>query len=174
MIDWTASQKRTDIPQQIGTCGSWKNLLRLHSLVQICPFIDTRQEMLKTIHLITILYVIILTLLLELPGVPQEFDPVPGPLEEYKHFAAFTLLGFFVELGRTKKPMLFWISMLFLYAVGTEVFQWLLHPICYRYFDWQDIVSDILGVSAGTLIGYFCSPFVKKTSESLDKRDENR
>jgi len=129
--------------------------------------------MLQIIHWFTVFYVIVLTLLLELPSVPQEVDPVPAPLAIFKHLVAFTLLGFLVELGRWKKSMLFWLSMLTLYSVGTEVLQGLLHPICNRFFDWQDIVHNIVGVLLGTLIGHFCRPLVKKLSESLDKKGEN-
>jgi len=110
----------------------------------------------------TIFYFIVLTLLLELPSVPQEIDPVPGPLAGYKHLIAFTLLGFLVELGRYKKSMLFWVGVLCLYAIGSEVFQWLLHSICHRYFDWEDILHNVVGLLLGTLIGYFCRPLINQ------------
>ena len=128
--------------------------------------------MLRFVHLFTIFYIIVLTLLLELPGVPKEFDPVPSSLAICKHLGAFTLLGFLVELGRYKKTMFFWVGTLILYSISTEVLQGLLYPICNRHFDWVDIVHNLLGVLLGTFIGYFCRPFVKRPLESLDKREE--
>ena len=126
--------------------------------------------MLRIIRLFTVFYVLVLTLLLELPSVPQEIDPVPASLANYKHLVAFTLLGFFVELGRFKRSMRFWVSLLILYAIGTELLQWLLHPICHRFFGWEDILNNIVGVLLGTFIGYFCRPLIKRPSELLDKR----
>ena len=126
--------------------------------------------MLKIIRLSTILYVIVLTLLLELPIAVQE-GSVVVPLVNHAHLITFTLLGFLVELGRCKKSMLFWVSMLLVYAVGTDCLQWLLHPICQRCFDWVDIVNNIVGVFLGTFVGYFCRPLVKRPSETLDKKE---
>ena len=125
--------------------------------------------MLRFIHLLTILYAVILTLLLELPSVPQDIDPVPAPLAIYKHLIAFTVLGILVELGRCRKSMLFWMCVLILYAIGTEILQGLLHQICNRFFGWEDIVLNILGILLGTFIGHFCRLFVKRPSETLDK-----
>jgi len=128
------------------------------------------------VHYSTIIYIIVLTLLLELPSPPQEWDPVPGPWAICKHLLAFTILGFLVELGRVKKSMLFWLGILFLYSIGTEVLQWVLHPICNRYFDLQDILHDVVGVLLGTFIGHVCRPLVKRpteSNESLDKIGEN-
>lgn len=116
--------------------------------------------MLRLIHLSTIFYAIVLTLLLEMPSVPPEIDPVPEPLAICKHLAAFTILGFLVELGRTKKSILFWMSILLLCAISTEFLQGLLQPICHRVFDWQDMLHNVMGVFLGTLIGHFCRRLV--------------
>ena len=131
------------------------------------PYVPSRKSLLQKIHMLrfvhcsTIFYVIVLTLLLEMPSVPPEIDPVPEPLAICKHLVAFTILGFLVELGRTKKPILFWMSMLLLYAISTEFLQGLLQPICYRVFDWHDMLHNIIGVFLGTLIGHFCRPLMK-------------
>ena len=125
--------------------------------------------MLRIVHCFTIFYVIVLVLLLELPSVPPEIDPVPEPLAICKHLAALTLLGFFVELGRTKKSMFFWVSLLLLFAIGTEFLQGLLQPICNRIFDWHDMFHNILGVCLGMFIGHFCRPLAQR----LDKREKN-
>ena len=109
--------------------------------------------MLRIIQRFTIFYVIILTLLLESPSGVREVVPTAGG---YTHLVIFTLLGFLVELSREKKSMLFWIIVLILYSVVTEVLQGLLSPICYRCFDWEDICQNVLGVLFGTFAGYYC------------------
>ena len=130
--------------------------------------------MLRIIHWFTIIYIIVLTLLLELPSVPPEIiETIGKPVVKYAHLVTFTLLGFLVELGRCKRSMRFWMSVLFLYAIGTEVLQWLLHPVCYRFFGWEDILNNIAGILFGTFIGHFCRPLVKRPSKSLDKKGEN-
>ena len=132
--------------------------------------------MLRMVHCSTIIYVIVLTLLLELPSPPQEWDPVPSPWAICKHLVAFTILGFLVELGRVKKSMLFWLGILFLYSIGTEVLQGILRPICNRHFDLQDMLHNVVGVLLGTFIGYGCRPLVKRpteSTESLDKSGKN-
>ena len=111
----------------------------------------------KNIQRFAIFYVIVLTLLLEFPGSIREFTPA-GKMQGFEHLIAFFFLGFLVELSREKKTMLFWVSMLCLYALGTEVLQGLLNPICYRFFDWNDIVQNVAGIWLGTLIGHFCRP----------------
>ena len=124
--------------------------------------------MLKIVHTFTIFYVIVLTLLLELPIDPPEIvEDIAGPLVRHAHLITFTLLGFCIELGRVKKSMRFWVSILLLYAFGTDFLQWLLNPICHRSFDWYDILNNIVGVFFGTLIGHFCRPLVKR----LDKTE---
>ena len=114
--------------------------------------------LLRIIQWCTILYVIALTLLLELPN-PQRFllhlDAME-PTEGYKHLIAFTLLGFLVELSRRKRTVFFWVGILALYAIGTEILQGLLNPIFHRTFDFLDIMQDIFGILLGTGIGYCC------------------
>ena len=113
--------------------------------------------LIQIIRWFTILYVIVLTFLLELPA-PQRFlfslDFIEHT-EGYKHLIAFTLLGCLVELSRRKRSVFFWVNVLFIYSFGTEILQGLLSPICHRVFDWQDLVQDVLGILFGTLIGYF-------------------
>ena len=124
--------------------------------------------MLRIIRLFTIFYVIVLTLLLELPGTQSLRPAVPA--SGYAHLITFALLGLLVELGRCKKSMLFWIGILALYALGTEVLQGLLNSIFHREFDWRDLLQDVLGMLLGTLTGHYCRPLVKRLSESLDKK----
>ena len=119
--------------------------------------------MLRIVHCCTIIYVIVLTLLLELPiKAPEVVEEIAGPLVRHAHLITFTLLGFLVELGRVRKSMLFWISILVAYAVGTECLQLLLNPICNRIFDWLDMLNNVFGLSFGVLIGHFCRPLVKR------------
>jgi len=121
--------------------------------------------MLRTTHWFTLFYVIVLTLLLQLPiNTPEVVETVGGPAVKYAHLITFTLLGFLVELGRVKKSMFFWVGVLIAYAVGTEVLQLLLHSLFNRFFCWEDILNNIVGVFLGTLIGYFCRPFVKRSN----------
>ena len=119
--------------------------------------------MLRIVHWFTIFYVIVLTLLLELPiKAPEIVETTAGPLVRHAHLITFVLLGFFVELGRVRKSMLFWVSILIAYAVGTEVLQLLLHSICNRFFCWYDILNNIVGLSFGVLVGHFCRPLVNR------------
>ena len=125
--------------------------------------------LLRTIQWFTILYVIVLTFLLEMPVDPRllhHLDSIEAT-KGYKHLIAFTLLGFLVELSRRKRSVFFWVGILFLYSLGTEVFQWLLNSLCHRTFDWRDILQNIFGVLLGTLIGYYCHPLVKRFSEKV-------
>ena len=123
--------------------------------------------MLRILQGLTILYVIVLTILLEIPLDTPEMNPAGETVKGYAHLITFSLLGFLVELCRRKRSLFFWISVLFLYALGTEVLQWLLHPLCNRYFDWNDIFQNVLGVLLGTFVGYYCRLFVsRQRSES--------
>ena len=128
--------------------------------------------LIRIIQRLTIFYVIVLTLLLELPVDPRFLHSLNSlePTEGYKHLIAFTLLGFLVELSRNQRSRFFWIGVLFCYSVATEILQGLLNPLFHRTFDWQDIVQNILGVWLGVFIGYYCRPLVRKLSESLDKK----
>jgi len=126
--------------------------------------------LLRIIRWFTIFYVIVLTLLLELPVAPT-VSSIEQSTRGYAHLIIFALLGFLVELCRRKRSLFFWICVLCLYAVGTEVLQWLLRSICHREFDWIDVSQDVVGVLLGTLIGYFCRPLVQRLSESLDKKE---
>jgi len=119
--------------------------------------------MLRIIHWFTIFYVIVLTLLLQLPvKAPEVVETVAGLAVRHAHLITFALLGFLVELGRVKKSMLFWVGVLIAYAVGTEVLQLILHPIFNRFFCWYDILNNIVGLSFGVLVGHFCRPFVNR------------
>ena len=123
------------------------------------------------IHRVTICYIIALTLLLELPSLEPEFIPGGESTAGYAHLITFTLLGFLVEWGRCKKSTLFWAGILIVYALGTEVLQGLLYPLCHRLFDVQDIVHNLFGVLFGTLIGHFCRPLVKKLTSDPNAPD---
>jgi glycopeptide antibiotics resistance protein len=119
-------------------------------------------HMQRIIQWTCILYVIVLTLLLELPSGVREIVPGISLVQGCEHLVAFTLLGFLVELSREKKSVLFWVNLLFLYSFTTEVLQWLLSSICYRCFDWDDLLLDVGGVLLGTVIGHWCRPFVQR------------
>ena len=120
--------------------------------------------MLRIIQWFTIFYVIVLTLLLEMPSGVRGIIPGMSLVQGCEHLLAFTLLGLLVEWSREKKTRLFWISTLFMYSFATEVLQWLLHSLCNRYFGWDDLLLDAGGVLLGTFIGHWCRPFVKRPS----------
>ena len=115
----------------------------------------------RIIQWLAIVYVIILTLLLELPSEVAEEVPV-GMLSEYVHLCAFTLLGFLVELCRKNRSILFWVGLLVVYSFATEVTQGLLHTLCNRVFDGKDLVQNVLGILLGTAIGHYCRPLVQR------------
>ena len=114
----------------------------------------------RIIQWFAIFYVIVLTLLLELPIKVGEAAS-GGMAMGYAHLLTFTLLGFLVELSRKKRSLLFWIGVLIVYAFATEVMQGLLNPICNRVFEWADILQNVLGVLFGTAIGHYCRRFVQ-------------
>ena len=120
----------------------------------------------KIIQWFTIFYVIALTFLLEMPSGFFSGTSLGSlePARGYAHLITFTLLGFLTELCREKRSFLFWVCVLILYALATEVFQGLLSPICYRTFDLRDICQNTLGIALGTSLGYFCRPFIIKPS----------
>jgi len=121
--------------------------------------------MLRIIQWFTIFYVILLTLLLELPSSISEEVPVEmAGVYAYVHAIAFFLLGLLVELSREKRSIFFWLGILIVYAIATEVLQGLLHAICNRFFDWTDVLQNVIGVLTGTFIGHFCRPLVRRTT----------
>jgi len=115
--------------------------------------------MLQIIQWFTIIYVIVLTLLLELPSSVR--STIPPEADGYEHFMTFVLLGFLVELSREKRSLRFWVSILVLYSVATEVLQGLLNPICHRFFTWDDLCQNILGVFLGVAVGYYFRPVIR-------------
>lgn len=61
------------------------------------------------------------------------------------HTAAFIVLGGVVEIGRVKFPFCFALALLLLYGPLTEFLQ----PLTGRYFEWMDILEDLIGVVIG-------------------------
>lgn len=64
------------------------------------------------------------------------------------HTVAFLVLGGIFELARGKYSFWKLYILLFLYGPLTECLQ----PLTGRYFEWNDILEDCLGVTAGVLI----------------------
>jgi len=117
----------------------------------------------RIIQWLTIIYIIVLTILLEVPSGVGEVVLTPvGIVRSYVHLFAFILLGFLVELSREKRSILFWVGLLVVYSFATEVAQGLLSPICNRTFAWEDFLQDVLGVLLGTAIGHYCRSFVRQ------------
>ncbi|MDR0521390.1 MAG: VanZ family protein [Planctomycetaceae bacterium] len=102
---------------------------------------------------VTVCYVIVLTILLEMPAAVRAENPVP-PARGYEHLITFTLLGVLVELGRRQKSFLFVLILLSVYSVGTEIVQGCLSPICHRTCDTQDLIQDIAGILLGLFAGW--------------------
>ncbi|MGI5832831.1 MAG: VanZ family protein [Thermoguttaceae bacterium] len=61
------------------------------------------------------------------------------------HTAAFFVLGFLFELARRRFPRRILYLLLILYGPLTEFLQ----PLTGRFFEWTDILEDIIGVSLG-------------------------
>ena len=112
---------------------------------------------------ITVAYWIFLTMLLWLPdprALLWGWEPAEGP-RGYAHIITFALLGLLVELGRRKKSLLFWVTVLAGYTFLTEIVQEML-PI--RAFEWGDILQDLVGAFFGLGVGYALRNF-DRTSE---------
>jgi len=119
-------------------------------------------------RILTVVYWIFLTLLLWLPDPRVLFlgwEPEEGP-RGYAHIITFSLLGLIVELGRRRKSVLFWSSVLIGYTFLTEIVQ---IAIPYRAFEWADIVQDLtgafLGLGAGHVLRWGWATFVIRRSE---------
>lgn len=117
------------------------------------------------IHFATCSYAVLLTLLLWLPD-PRVlffgFEPSEGT-QGYAHLIAFSLLGFLVELDRTKRSRFFWATVLICYTILTEIVQEIL-PV--RSFDLADIIQDLAGIFLGLWLGtlwrnVLCRTFTK-------------
>jgi glycopeptide antibiotics resistance protein len=86
---------------------------------------------------------------------------IPPEADGYEHLMIFALLGFLVEMSRKKRSIIFWACVLILYSFATEVLQGLLNPICHRFFTWNDLIQNILGVLIGIAIGYYFRPVIR-------------
>jgi hypothetical protein len=112
--------------------------------------------MLRCLHFISWSYFAALTALLLSPDFSEPLRRgIAG--ENYTHVVVFGILGLLSELGRRKKTFAFWTVFLCVYAIGSEVLQGLMNPICHRVFDMNDLVQDCAGVQIGMVIGWVCN-----------------
>ncbi|MDR3233447.1 MAG: VanZ family protein [Planctomycetaceae bacterium] len=111
--------------------------------------------MLRCLHRFSWFYFTVLTLLLLSPDFTE---PLRRGIkaEGYAHILVFGLLGLLFEAGRRKRTFEFWAAFLTLYAVGTEILQGALNPVCYRECDLNDMIQDLAGVQAGMVIARLC------------------
>ncbi|MDR2345097.1 MAG: VanZ family protein [Planctomycetaceae bacterium] len=104
------------------------------------------------IHVLTICWIIFLTLLLWLPD-PRVLVFGWTPSEDvggYSHLISFMILGFLCELDRRRCSFeLVGLALIF-YAVFTETGQ-IFFP--YREFDLNDIIQNFAGLFVGLEIG---------------------
>lgn len=78
----------------------------------------------------------------------------------YSHLISFSLLGFLVELGRRKRSIFFWATLLLGYTLLTEIVQEIL-PI--RSFEIIDIAQDLAGLYFGLWTAALCRlPFTNR------------
>ncbi len=102
-------------------------------------------------------YVILLTLLLWLPDprvLLWGWQPA-GKAMGYSHLITFSILGFLVEQGRRDRSFFRTATLLFGYALLTEIVQELL-PI--RSFEIIDIAQDL----AGLYFGLWCAAAIRR------------
>lgn len=101
-----------------------------------------------SLRYVQIAYVVFLTLLLWFPDPRQLLWGLQAgeSTEGYAHVLTFSLLGFLVEIGRRKKSVFFWATMLILYTFTTEIVQ---HFLPVRSFDVADILQDFAGIFIG-------------------------
>jgi hypothetical protein len=104
--------------------------------------------MIRCLHLFTILYTAGLTYLLWIPdpAVWANRFHIHERYIQYPHLITFGFLGLLVELGRQKKSVVFWATLLFAYIMLTEIVQEVL-PL--RSFEVIDILDDVNGVGIG-------------------------
>ena len=92
------------------------------------------------------------TLLLAMPAGEVEASRYPMLNDKLAHGLVFAGLGFlWLQYIRKAPPV---ILGLVLYAVGTEVLQYLLPASFQRSFDLKDIVADLCGLSIGISCSY--------------------
>ncbi len=96
------------------------------------------------------LAIIVVTILLGMPTSDIDTTSVPFINDKVVHATVFAGLGF---LWHQYKKSIIGVSFgLFLYAVGSEIMQYLLPESFGRSFDVMDIVADVYGILLGIVV----------------------
>ena len=89
---------------------------------------------------------------------PNPFERIPIHHFSLIHAAAFFVLGFLFELARGRFPFIPVFLFLLVYGPLSEAIQ----PLTGRYFEWIDIIEDLVGVLLGVPAGYYLKVLLSK------------
>ena len=89
---------------------------------------------------------------------PNPFERLPIHHFSLIHAAAFFVLGLLFELARGRFPFVPVFLFLLAYGPLSEVIQ----PLTGRYFEWIDIIEDIVGILLGVPAGYYLKLLLAK------------
>lgn len=91
---------------------------------------------------------------------PNPFERVPLPIFHFSiiHAAAFFVLGLLFELARDRFPFIPVFLFLLAYGPLSEVIQ----PLTGRYFEWIDILEDLVGILLGVPAGHYLNLLLAK------------
>lgn len=98
-------------------------------------------------------------LLFILTSIPSKSLPALGTSDKVKHFGAYLILTvlfrlsvhFYRKLKRTDlNELLISVSIIALYSIFDEIHQYFIPG---RYFDWFDLLANLIGLSIGIILG---------------------
>ncbi len=101
------------------------------------------EQLRKLAIVVAWLYFFFMAYMLFQPQPPTEF--IPDESFSIIHFLAFFALGTLVGAAKARWSWLIWFSLMFAWGAGSEILQ----PYFGRYYEFQDIVQDILGSAVG-------------------------
>lgn len=100
----------------------------------------------KPANVVAWLYFIFMAYMLLNPQPPIEF--IPEYTFSWLHFLAFSALGVLVGLARRNASWLYLLALLWGWSVGSECLQ----PYTGRYFEFLDIVQNVVGSTSGLFV----------------------
>ena len=84
------------------------------------------------------------------PGVEnQEYWFMFRGIDKLIHLSIFAFLGFTVLMSFKKLPLFYFLLIIFIYGLGTEILQEFMH--LGRSFELLDILADVVGSTLGFL-----------------------
>ena len=95
---------------------------------------------------------------------------IPPPVRFFScvvHVLAFVVLGFLVGVSRRRWTWNSWFVLLMVWGVGSEFLQ----RYTGRCFEWQDIIQNVCGITAGLFAAWVLRRFWFDLSNKGSKHD---